>query len=106
MKKHIKIYLDSFGTEKPKSEISGAPADDIHHIQPRGMGGSNYLDRIENLMALTRQEHLEYGDVRDFKAMLYKIHKRVMERKGIRFNEEWIDHMIYRYENSMNKENL
>jgi 5-methylcytosine-specific restriction endonuclease McrA len=32
---------------------------DIHHIEPRGMGGSKTLDVIENLMALCRECHHE-----------------------------------------------
>ena len=60
MKKHTKIYLNHFKLEQGDyigSEITGAPAQDIHHIIPRGMGGSKNKDYIENLMALTRKEH-------------------------------------------------
>jgi hypothetical protein len=39
------------------SEISGLPCTDIHHIDNKGMGGSNNKDYIENLIALTREEH-------------------------------------------------
>lgn len=82
MKKHTKIYFDYFGVDYDpqtgwhdcKSELSGLPAVDIHHIEARGMGGSKNADRIENLMALTREEHEKYGDVTEQKRMLKKAH--------------------------------
>jgi len=60
MKTHTKVYLNHFKLEQGDyigSEITGAPAQDIHHINARGMGGSKDKDYIENLMALTRKEH-------------------------------------------------
>ena len=62
MKKHTRIYLDKMGYDECDfipSEISGARAVDIHHIIGRGKCGE---DRIENLIALTRTEHIKYGD--------------------------------------------
>jgi formate-dependent nitrite reductase cytochrome c552 subunit len=38
------------------------------------MGGSKEADRIENLMALCRSCHVEYGDKTDYKEMLKEIH--------------------------------
>ena len=35
----------------------GTEAVDIHHIQARGMGGSKFMDYIENLIALCRDCH-------------------------------------------------
>lgn len=40
-------------------EITGGQAVDVHHIVPRGMGGSKNKDVIENMMALTREEHVK-----------------------------------------------
>ncbi|MBT7929876.1 HNH endonuclease [Candidatus Peregrinibacteria bacterium] len=57
MKKHIKIYLKHFGYGEQDfipSELSGMQAVDIHHIQ---YGRGKRKDVIENLMALTREEH-------------------------------------------------
>lgn len=34
-----------------------APAVDVHHIDPRGMGGSQSKDYTENLMGLCRKHH-------------------------------------------------
>jgi len=58
--KHTRVYMEFFGYDIPEdvvSEVSGEPATDIHHIDARGMGGSKTKDVIENLVALTRDEH-------------------------------------------------
>jgi 5-methylcytosine-specific restriction endonuclease McrA len=39
------------------------------------MGGTKTKDSIENLMALCRQCHVQYGDIADLKEYLKKIHK-------------------------------
>jgi len=60
MKKHTKIYMDFFGYCKDDliiSELSNTQAVDIHHIEPKGIGGSKGKDVIENLIALNREEH-------------------------------------------------
>lgn len=66
-------------------EITGAQAVDLHHIIPRGMGGSKTKDAIENVMALTRQEH-EKAELGIYtKEELIKIHYDFIERQtGIR----------------------
>jgi 5-methylcytosine-specific restriction endonuclease McrA len=77
MKKHTKIYLDAMGydtTDFIPCEICGAKAVDIHHIEARGMGGSKGADTIENLMAVCRQCHNTYGDLKNYKEMLKEIH--------------------------------
>ncbi len=65
MKPHTKIYLTYFGydtTDFIPCEVCGSQAVDIHHIHPRGMGGTKTKDTIENLMALCRKHHIEMGD--------------------------------------------
>lgn len=101
MRKHTKIYLDAFGYDKGDfiaCEITGERAVDIHHIQPRGMGGSKELDRVENLMAICRKKHDELGDKTKYKAYLYKTHKRRMQSHGVKFSEDWINRQIEKYE--------
>lgn len=88
MKKHTKIYFNHFGIEydqysgwhNAKSEISGFPAQDIHHIECRGMGGSKNADKIENLIALTREEHEKYGDKKQYIEYLRKVHSNYLKR--------------------------
>ena len=60
-------------------EVCGAKAVDIHHIEARGMGGTKQKDSIENLMALCRKHHLEYGDIKDKKDYLKEIHLQFMK---------------------------
>ena len=77
MKKHTKIYMQFFDYDECDfipSEINGNKAQDIHHIDNRGSGGSDSKDTIENLMALTRTEHLDLGDKPQYMFILYKKH--------------------------------
>ena len=77
MKKHTKIYLDYFeyGTDDyiPR-EVCRRKAVDIHHIVARGMGGGKGKDEIENLMALCRECHIEYGDKKQYLDFLITKH--------------------------------
>ena len=94
------IYIKSFGYSKEDfipSEISGGEAVDIHHIHRKGFGGSKKLDRIENLMAVTRQEHIDFGDILEFKSWLYRIHKKQMILNNVEFDLEWINAQIKKY---------
>lgn len=96
-----KVYCDHFDYEWGDfipSEISEKTSVDIHHIQPQQRGGTKKLDRVENLMALTRKEHEDYGGIKMFKAMLYRIHKARLIAAGKPFDEKWIDKQIKRFE--------
>ncbi len=62
MKHYIMVYLESRGLTKTDfigCEVCGVVASDIHHIQPRGMGGSKLRDTPDNLIALCRPCHTE-----------------------------------------------
>jgi 5-methylcytosine-specific restriction endonuclease McrA len=58
MKRHVKLYLGSidYAPWYP-CEVCSATAVDIHHIDPKGMGGRKSADYIENLIALCRNCH-------------------------------------------------
>ena len=62
-------------------EVCNKQAVDIHHIEPRGMGGSKEADTIENLMALCRDCHTRYGDVKHHKEWLKHIHERKLFKR-------------------------
>lgn len=81
------------------SELSGSKAVDIHHIDCRGSGGSskNTKDRIENLIALTREEHNFYGDKKQFMFYLYARHLNYMETCGVKFDKAWIMGQLDKY---------
>jgi len=69
---HFNYVLDDF----IPCEICGARAVDIHHIHRRGIGGNPNADRIENLMAVCRSCHIEYGDKKEHLEWLQEIHDR------------------------------
>jgi len=62
-------------------EVCGAAAVDIHHIEARGMGGSKHADTIDNLMALCRKHHEMYGDRKQWKDWLQKVHDLKIKRE-------------------------
>lgn len=66
-------YLKHFGydiSDFIPCEVCGTTAIDIHHIEARGIGGSKQADNIENLMALCREDHIKYGDKKQYKDFL------------------------------------
>ncbi len=84
MKKHIVVYLDHFNYDTDDfipCEVCGAKAVDIHHIKARGMGGSNTKDVIENLQALCRKCHLDFGDKKQWMDFLIDKHKNKLDDK-------------------------
>jgi hypothetical protein len=85
MQKHTQIYMKYFGyhlSDWMPCEICGCQAVDLHHIEARGMGGSNERDTIDNLMALCRGHHLHYGDKKQHKQMLIEVHNKFMQENG------------------------
>ena len=61
MKPYIKLYLDHHNLhgEFIPCAVCGVESTDIHHIEPKGMGGTAGKDVIENLIALCRDCHLK-----------------------------------------------
>lgn len=81
------------------SELSGRKAQDIHHIECKGMGGNpnGDKDRIENLQALTREEHLYYGDKSQYMAFLFQKHYDFLESNGVKFDRKYLENKIQQY---------
>tara|TARA_R110002020_G_scaffold113252_7_gene260601 strand:+ start:739 stop:999 length:261 start_codon:yes stop_codon:yes gene_type:complete len=78
MKKHTKIYMNHFGHGDQSfvpCEYCGRQAVDVHHLEPRGMGGSKTKDYIENLMGLCRECHNKAEAEPKFNDLLKKVHK-------------------------------
>ncbi len=85
MKNHTKVYLKEFQyheTDFIPCEICEQKAVDIHHIEARGMGGTQ-KDDPENLMALCRECHILFGDKTKFKKMLNFMHTYFMQLRRI-----------------------
>lgn len=96
MKKHTNIYFTWFGYGEQdfiKCEIPNCNrrAVDIHHMTPRGMGGSKKLDYVENLIALCREHHEEAEAKNIPEKILRGIHKENM------LHHKEKEEMIYRY---------
>ncbi len=95
-KKHIIIYLNALDLPlssdfKVFSEISGAVANDIHHI-------CNREDKIENLMAVTREEHIDWGEKKHLIYDLLVLHRTWLDVKGIKYSKMWFDEQMARWE--------
>jgi predicted restriction endonuclease len=76
-------YLNHFGydiSDFIPCEVCGKTAIDIHHIEARGIGGSKEADNIENLMALCREDHLKYGDKKQYKEFLKEKHQEKLKQ--------------------------
>ena len=60
MIKYKQVYIDYFDycvQDFIPCEVCGARSVDIHHLTPKGMGGSKTKDHIENLIAVCRSCH-------------------------------------------------
>jgi hypothetical protein len=94
MRKHTKNYYKAMGyhlTDFIPSEISGIEANDLHHIVTRE-------DIIENVMAVTRSEHLEYGDNTQYMVFLLKVHRDFLDRHNVVYDNAWFENWITFYE--------
>jgi len=97
---HTAIYYAAFGygdADFVCSELSGFQSQDLHHIICRGAGSSKGKDRVENLMALTRSEHEDFGDKKQYMSFLFRKHMEFLERSGVRFDRTWIMDQIDKY---------
>ncbi len=88
MKKHTKIYLEENGysvcdlipCEICQDEGRFSISVDIHHIDPKGMGGSKLKDVNENLLASCRECHNKSWQYE--KEYLFGLAKRRIELRG------------------------
>ena len=93
MKKHTKIYINSLGydeTDFMPCEITGRKGVDIHHIV-------NRENRIENLMLLTREKHVELGEIKSKMVYLLETHRNFLDVNGVKFNNNWFEEQINKY---------
>lgn len=96
MKRHTKVYFNALGydledpTEFIPSEISGMRSVDLHHIVDR-------QDIIENLMAVTREEHIKYGDKKKYMKDLLIIHMKFLVKNKVEFNRKYLIGLIKIY---------
>jgi hypothetical protein len=98
MKKHTQIYIKALGYHEQDfmpCEVSGHKGIDVHHIISRGKLGQ---DRIENLMLLARDRHIELGDKANQMVFLLNTHRDFLVDNGVKFNNEWFNEKINFYD--------
>jgi len=69
MRNYTKVYMTFFWLDENDyiaCEMCGSQGQDIHHIKPRGMGGSKCVDYIENLICLCRDCHTQAESNKEF----------------------------------------
>ena len=84
MKLHTKLYITYFDyimDDFIPCEMCNQRAVDIHHIEPRGSGGSKTKDFIENLMALCRSCHIKAENSKEFNKLCKIEHLRKLIKK-------------------------
>ena len=95
MRKHTSIYLKAlkYDISEPfiPSELSGSKAVDLHHIV-------NRENRIENLMALTRQEHIDHGEIKSSMKYLLINHKNFLDLNNVKYDVNWFNKYLEIYE--------
>lgn len=105
MRPHTKIYMNALGYDISDFIPSELPphnkAVDIHHIDSRKMGGSRSKDRIENLMALTREEHDKYGDKKQYRRFLIEAHREFLIKNKVPFSQWYFDHLLKKVEHEL-----
>ena len=82
MKTYTKVYLDYFKycTEDfIGCEVCGQRANDIHHILNRSRR-PDLLNNIDNIMALCRTCHEQYGDKNKFIDFLKEKHENIKNK--------------------------
>jgi len=79
LKKHTRIYLDHFDYGRHQDvfvpcEICGARINDVHHLDSKGMGGSDTKDYIENLIGVCRTHHVKCHADPEFNERAKELH--------------------------------
>jgi hypothetical protein len=87
MKKHTRVYLKEMGYGEQDFKICEicecAEAVDVHHIDPRGMGGNPDADVEGNLIGLCRGCHTLAEKGRITKEQCFKAHKFFKMKQGV-----------------------
>lgn len=101
MQIYTKNYLKHFNYCKEdfiKCECCNNRASEIHHILNKNRLTEN-RNRIENIMAICRECHNNYGEINYLIPLLFEIHKKVMLVNGVKFDSDWIESKIEYYKN-------
>lgn len=94
MKNHTKVYLNAVYPKWGKEDVflcemcyieegQEVRCVDVHHIIPRGKGGSVEMDYLENLMGLCRKHH-DFCEAGFPKESQIDIHRMFLDAHGIK----------------------
>ena len=100
MKTYTKVYLDNLGfdeTDFVQCQCCENRATEIHHIISRKRD-KKLLNDIHNLMAICRDCHQKYGEIKEFMPLLLKIQRSFLRNNGVYFSEEWFTQKLAIYE--------
>lgn len=93
-----KLYLKAFGYSEfdyIPSELSGLPAVDFCHIKHRGAGKkTGRMNFVENLVALTREEHLILDSSKKNKRAMLETHINFMIKNGVPVNRARVEELL------------
>lgn len=73
MTPHAKVFTAFYGLDEHDvipCVICGMPANDLHHISPRQIGGSKCKDYPENLAPLCRNHHNQAEGSKEFNKLV------------------------------------
>jgi predicted HNH restriction endonuclease len=83
MKPHVKLYMETYGYGEQDfipCAYCKSRSTDIHHLIPKGMGGSKTKDYILNLVALCRNCHNIAHSDREFNEKLKILTKNMLQK--------------------------
>jgi len=108
MKRHIRIYMNAFEyaeDDRKPCEVGkyltgtfSCEIDDIHHIEPKRMGGRKNVDMdvIENLIGVCRSHHDDCDSQRYDQLTQYIMHLSTLQDYGIPFSVENLKPIVKR----------
>lgn len=74
------MTIQEYHEEYPRCAVCGSYETEVHHIQPKGMGGSKARDRAWNWITLCRRHHEQAHRLRKpylSKGTLFELKRRI-----------------------------
>ena len=73
------------------SEINGRKAFSVYKIIPE------YHNRIENIVALTKKQSIEWINKKNLIWNLFSMHRQHMKEYNVEFDNDWIEEQMAKY---------
>ena len=101
MQTYTKVYLEKLDLDTTDficCEVCESKATEIHHILARSKYKEHQND-IENLMAICRKCHQEYGDQVYLMEALLKIHQKRLDIAKVKYDKNFFRFYNKKYKN-------